>query len=123
MMMFVTVWLGILDLATGRLTCANAGHEYPVLRHKGGAFQIVTDHHDVMMGVIENAEYQEYTLDLEPGSTLFLYTDGLTDRIFVLSSYLLPSSVSQISSPSVLNKCSGSTGFVRCAFIPNCSDL
>ena len=79
MMMFVTVWLGILDLATGRLTCANAGHEYPVLRHKGGAFQIVTDHHDVMMGVIENAEYQEYTLDLEPGSTLFLYTDGLTE--------------------------------------------
>ena len=79
MMMFVTVWLGILELPTGRLTCANAGHEYPILRRPGEAFQLLTDHHDVMMGVIGKAAYQDYTLDLEPGSRLFLYTDGLAE--------------------------------------------
>ena len=79
MKMFVTVWLGILELPTGRLTCANAGHEYPILRRPGEAFQLLTDHHDVMMGVIGKAAYQDYTLDLEPGSRLFLYTDGLAE--------------------------------------------
>ena len=81
MMMFVTVWLGILDLPTGRLTCANAGHEYPILRRPGEAFQMLSDHHDVAMGIVEKEAFQVYTLDLAPGSKLFLYTDGLTEAI------------------------------------------
>ena len=43
MMMFVTVWLGILELPTGRLTCANAGHEYPILRRPDGFFQVLEE--------------------------------------------------------------------------------
>ena len=69
----------ISPLPTGRLTCANAGHEYPILRRPGGAFELLVDHHDVMLGVIEEVAYQDDTLDLEPGSKLFLYTDGLAE--------------------------------------------
>ena len=77
LMMFVTVWLGILELSTGRLTCANAGHEHPILRCPDGVFQILEAKHGVLLGVIEGAAYQDYEFDLVPGSRLFLYTNGL----------------------------------------------
>ena len=79
MMMFVTVWLGILELPTGRLIYSNAGQEYPILRHPDEAFQIVKDPHGIMMGIIKTAAYQDDTLVLKPGSKLFLYTNGLPE--------------------------------------------
>ena len=77
--MFVTVWLGILDLSTGRLTAANAGHEYPVLKRPGGDFEILRDKHGFVVGGMAGMKYREYELTLEPGAKLFLYTDGLTE--------------------------------------------
>lgn len=77
--MFVTVWLGILEISTGRLTCANAGHEYPALRRAGGAFELVKDKHGFVLGGMEGARYKEYELLLAPGDRLFLYTDGVTE--------------------------------------------
>ncbi|MCR5795844.1 MAG: serine/threonine-protein phosphatase [Solobacterium sp.] len=77
--MFVTVWLGILEISTGKLTAANAGHEYPVLRHAGGSFELVRDRHGFVVGGLEGSVYTEYELRLEPGTKLFLYTDGLTE--------------------------------------------
>ena len=77
--MFVTVWLGILELSTGRLTCANAGHEYPVLGRPGGAFELLRDRHGLVIGGMEGTRYREYELKLEPGARLFVYTDGLTE--------------------------------------------
>ena len=77
--MFVTVWLGILELSTGKLTAANAGHEFPVLRHQGGRFEYVKDKHGFVIGGMEGVKYKEYELYLKPGSKLFVYTDGVPE--------------------------------------------
>ena len=77
--MFVTVWLGFLDLRTGLLTAANAGHEYPILMAPGGEFELLKDKHGLVVGGMEGYPYQEYQLKLETGSRLFLYTDGLPE--------------------------------------------
>ena len=74
--MFVTVWLGVLDLKTGVIVAANAGHEYPVLLQSGGQFELVKDKHGLVVGGLEGTKYREYTIKLTPGSKLFLYTDG-----------------------------------------------
>ena len=77
--MFVTVWLGILEISTGKLTAANAGHEYPVLKHGNGQFELYKDKHGFVIGGMDGVKYQEYELTLEPGSKLFLYTDGVPE--------------------------------------------
>lgn len=79
MEMFVTVWLGILEISTGRLTAANAGHEYPVLMQPGGSFALVKDKHGFVIGGMEGMHYREYELQLKPGAKLFLYTDGVPE--------------------------------------------
>ncbi len=77
--MFVTVWLGILEISTGKLTAANAGHEYPVLKEPGEPFILYKDRHGFVVGGMEDTRYKEYELTLRPGARLFLYTDGLTE--------------------------------------------
>ena len=77
--MFVTIWFGILDLKTGRITAANAGHEYPALMLVGGQFELMKDKHGFVIGGMEGVKYSEYTIDLAPGSRLFLYTDGVPE--------------------------------------------
>ena len=77
--MFVTVWLGILEISTGRLTAANAGHEYPVLKQPEGGFEILRDRHCFVIGGMDGIKYKEYELTLEPGTKLFLYTDGVPE--------------------------------------------
>ena len=77
--MFVTVWLGILEISSGRLTCANAGHEYPVLKKANGAFGLYKDKHSLAVGAMSGTRYQEYKLQLEKGDKLFLYTDGVPE--------------------------------------------
>ena len=77
--MFVTVWLGILDISTGRLTAANAGHEYPVLKRANGGFELFKDIHGFVIGGIPGMRYTEYELQLEPGAKLFVYTDGVPE--------------------------------------------
>ena len=77
--MFVTVWLGILDLTTGVLKACNAGHEYPALKRPGKPFKLVKDKHGIVVGVIEGVRYTEYELNLEPGSKIFVYTDGVAE--------------------------------------------
>ena len=77
--MFVTAWLGILEISTGRLKAANAGHEYPVLQRKGGAFRLFQDKHGFVLGGVDGMRYQEYEITLKSGDSLFLYTDGVTE--------------------------------------------
>ncbi len=77
--MFVTVWLGILELSTGTLTAANAGHEYPVLKRPGGEYEIVRDRHGFVLGGLDGTRYTEYTLQMVPGESLFVYTDGVPE--------------------------------------------
>ena len=77
--MFVTVWLGILELSTGKLTAANAGHEYPAMRKGNGQFELFKDKHGFVLGGMDGVRYREYELQMEPGSKLFLYTDGVPE--------------------------------------------
>ena len=77
--MFVTVWLGILDLNTGEVTAANAGHEYPMLRNAEGDFVLRKDPHGFVVGGMEGVKFRDYRFTLERGGTLFLYTDGLPE--------------------------------------------
>ena len=77
--MFVTVWYGCLDLDTGTLTASNAGHEYPVLKKTDGSFELIKDKHGLVIGGMEGARYSEYTLQMDPGSKLFIYTDGIPE--------------------------------------------
>ena len=77
--MFVTVWVGILEISTGILTAANAGHEYPVIRHPGGDYEVLRDKHGFIIGGMEDSVYTEYQLTLEPGSSIFVYTDGVPE--------------------------------------------
>ena len=77
--MFITVWFGILDTATGKITAANAGHEYPALMTSGGAFELLKDRHGFVIGGMEDIRYRDYELSLTPGSKLFLYTDGVPE--------------------------------------------
>ena len=77
--MFVTVWLGVLEISTGKLTAANAGHEYPVIYRKGGAFEIYKDRHGFVIGGMEGSLYRQYELTFGKGDKLFLYTDGVPE--------------------------------------------
>ena len=77
--MFVTVWFGILDITTGTVTAANAGHEYPAMMQSGQQFDLVNDKHGFVIGGMEGMRYKEYQLTMTPGSKLFLYTDGVPE--------------------------------------------
>ena len=77
--MFVTVWFGVLEISTGKVTAANAGHEYPIIRKADGKFELFKDKHGFVIGGMEGMRYKEYEFTLEKGGTLFLYTDGVAE--------------------------------------------
>lgn len=77
--MFVTVWIGILEISTGKLVCANAGHEYPAIMRKGGSFELYKDKHGFVLAGMEGSKYREYELVLSAGDRLFVYTDGVAE--------------------------------------------
>ena len=77
--MFVTVWLGILEISTGRLAAANAGHEYPVLKQADGPYKLFKDTHGLIIGYVPGVQFPEYELQLSPGDRLFVYTDGVPE--------------------------------------------
>ena len=78
-MMFVTVWLGILEISTGILRYANAGHEPPAFYHEGKEAECIKNDSCPAIGMISGTEYIEYEKTLLPGDIIFLYTDGVTE--------------------------------------------
>ena len=76
--MFITMFLGVMDLETGTITYCNAGHNPPILIQSGQA-KMMNSAENLLLGVETNAEYTSQTLHLGSGDTLFLYTDGLTE--------------------------------------------
>lgn len=79
--MFVTVWMAIVDLKTGDVRAASAGHEYPVLMREGGKFELYKDKHGMPLGTMEGLKYTEYDMHLDPGDCLYVYTDGVPEAI------------------------------------------
>ena len=77
--MFVTAWLGILEISTGTLTCANAGHEYPVIYRDGKHYDIFKDKHGLVLGGMPETKYTEYSVKLNKGDVLYVYTDGVPE--------------------------------------------
>ncbi len=77
--MFVTAWMGVLTISTGKMVCANAGHEYPVICRKGGAYELLKDKHGFVLAGMDGICYEEYELNFNPGDKLFVYTDGVPE--------------------------------------------
>jgi len=79
--MFVTVFVAVLDLATGRVTCANGGHNPPYVLRENGAIEGLKNADSPALGVFEEAAYANSELVLGPKDGLFLYTDGITEAL------------------------------------------
>ena len=77
--MFVTVWLGILEVSTGHMIYANAGHEDHVVYRNNMEFEIVKEKHGFVLGGMEGMRYRDLELQLNRGDKLFLYTDGVPE--------------------------------------------
>ena len=75
--LFVTIWLGIMEFSTGKLTFVNAGHEEPAVYHKGGEFELYKTKHNVAVGVMPDIEYKDFEIRMGKGDKLFIYTDGV----------------------------------------------
>lgn len=79
--MFVTVWIGIIDLKNGEMLCANAGHEFPAIYRKDGKYESFEDVHSLPLAVMEGVQAKEYKIMLNPGDRIFVYTDGVPEAI------------------------------------------
>jgi sigma-B regulation protein RsbU (phosphoserine phosphatase) len=79
MELFVTAWLVQIDLDTGECTEVNAGHEHPALRKTGGTFELIKYKHSPALAALEGMTFKERTFRLDPGDSLFVYTDGVTE--------------------------------------------
>lgn len=80
--MFVTAWMGILEIGSGRLLFANAGHNPPLLKHDGGEYQYLSHkiyYRSIMLGMRRRISYRCNEITLKTGDVLFLYTDGVTE--------------------------------------------
>jgi len=77
--LFVTVWLAIVELSTGKGMAANAGHEHPAIRHANGEYELVVYRHSPAVALMEDMRFKEHSFELRPGDSLFVYTDGVTE--------------------------------------------
>ena len=77
--LFVTVWLGILEISTGKGISANAGHEHPVVRKKNDEHKLDKYKHSLAVAVMDGMIFRDHEFVLEPGDSLFVYTDGVPE--------------------------------------------
>jgi sigma-B regulation protein RsbU (phosphoserine phosphatase) len=78
--MFVTAFMGFLDISSGKFTCVNAGHNPPLIK-RGDEFEWFRTKHGMALGAMEDMFYQEAETVLLPGDMLYLYTDGVTEAV------------------------------------------
>lgn len=77
--MFITAWMGKLDLRTGKLEFVNAGHNPPLIRHRNGKFEYLRTRPNFILAGMDETRYRMQTIQLNPGDEIFLYTDGVTE--------------------------------------------
>lgn len=77
--MFVTAWMGVLDITTGKIEFANAGHNPPLVRHADGTFEYLKSRPGFILAGMEGMKYRKNELVLSPGDEIYLYTDGVTE--------------------------------------------
>ena len=77
--MFVTVWIGLIEISTGKGIAVNAGHEHPILRRADGEFELIKYRHSPAVSTMEDIPFREHEFELHPGDSLFVYTDGVAE--------------------------------------------
>lgn len=77
--MFVTAWMGILDIDTGNLTYVNAGHNPPLMKRDGGTFEYLKIKAGFILAGMEGTKYRQAEIQINPGDMLYMYTDGVTE--------------------------------------------
>ena len=77
--MFVTAWLGIVDVTTGHVEFANAGHNPPVIKQADGSFEYLRSKPGFVLAGMDGVKYKKQEFDIQPGSIIYLYTDGVTE--------------------------------------------
>lgn len=81
--MFVTAWMGMLEVASGKLTYVNAGHNPPAIKREDGTFRYLKCAPGFVLAGLEGIPYQQENIQLQKGDSIYLYTDGVTDTINV----------------------------------------
>lgn len=77
--LFITTWLLIIELSSGKAFETNAGHEKPVICHQNGKYDFIKNKHNLALGVRSNIKLADNELQFLPGDKLFIYTDGVTE--------------------------------------------
>ena len=77
--LFVTVWLGILEISTGKVIAANAGHEYPAIYRKGKGYELFKTKHSPAVATMEDLKFWGSEFELNAGDALYIYTDGVAE--------------------------------------------
>ena len=77
--MFVTAWMGILNVKTGKVLFANAGHNPPLVKHADGTYEYLKTRAGFVLAGMEGVRYRGNEIDLAPGDSIYLYTDGVTE--------------------------------------------
>ncbi|MCR5404660.1 MAG: PP2C family protein-serine/threonine phosphatase [Butyrivibrio sp.] len=77
--LFVTVWIAIIEISTGKGVAANAGHENPVLRRAGGQYELQIYKHSPAVATIDGIRYKQHEFEIHPGDEIFVYTDGVPE--------------------------------------------
>ncbi len=79
--LFITMFVGIIDVTSGKMYCINCGHNPPLIRRNGGNFEYLDIDSNYILGVIEDAEFSIYETQLNPGDVVYTYTDGVTEAL------------------------------------------
>lgn len=77
--LFVTVWMAIIEISTGKGLAANAGHEHPVIKRAGGKWELVEYRHSPAVATMDGIMFREHEFEIYPGDSLFVYTDGVPE--------------------------------------------
>lgn len=77
--LFVTVWLAIIEISTGKGLAANAGHEHPAIRRSNGKYELCVYRHSPAVATMNGIRFREHEFELHPGDSLFVYTDGVPE--------------------------------------------
>ena len=76
---FVTAWLAVLEISTGKGVAVNAGHEHPVLRRSGEKYELILYRHSLALAALDGVQFKQHEFQLCPGDSIFVYTDGVTE--------------------------------------------
>lgn len=79
--LFVTAWMGVLEISTGKLVYVNAGHNPPVIGSKNGETEFLRSRPGFVLAGLDFTKYRAGSLELMPGDLLYLYTDGVTEAM------------------------------------------